>query len=323
MVSFFKQGIAANTASAEHFIKSREILWKDEMRQIFTLHELQYNETARHVILTAGNIAYAAAYRNWDRMTNVMTNTVRVVIGMDDETCALVRRMRIAHLCMGNNDFSMNQAVAIVKFLGPLVCLRENLSVIFSELDVFWFRSPLPFLESRPSYDVQVSGHVQLGPPVVDELRELNDGFFYVRPSPAGLHLFEELVSYFILHTLEAHKRTWDQKALDFFVRREMPPGETASLVGERDTWGNLFLDVSPLEYQLNWARLPGALFVHNWENVFTINFEKTITLHISWNIHQPWERLQAAWEFGLAPLVEPKPGGYWGTNSKVINTWS
>jgi len=49
------------------------------------------------------------------------------------------------------------------------------------------------------------------------------------------------------------------------------------------------------------------------------VDYERTITLHISWNIHQPWERLQAAWELGLAPLVPPVDGGWWGSKNKVF----
>lgn len=110
-------------------------------------------ETA--VTLSITDIRYAEAIPYWYHSRRLY-QVEGVIVAMDSETCAHLRTnfptymalcMHIPHTMSVAPPHKLNTIVATAKIIYPLLFMVEyNMSVIFSEMDIFWKGNPYPFL---------------------------------------------------------------------------------------------------------------------------------------------------------------------------------
>jgi len=267
------------------------------------------------VTLTLTDMRYAEHFPYWYQSRRLF-GVEGIIVAMDASTCVHLEENfdGFLHLCMHTPETTKrapphktSTLVAVGKIVFPLLFLAEyNMSVIFSEMDVFWRSSPYPFFaqESRKQYDIEVSAHVNFTPrkEVIAMPKEINIGFFYARPSLGGCQLFSDLLHMLVLMPFQhIDKVTADQKLFDRFIRNvpapkgEDPPGMAELFLG----WEEIR---PPAHFEhFRWARLPGAIFTHNDVQELAI-VPETVTYHISWGIDPPSRRIYCAYTLGLLP---------------------
>jgi hypothetical protein len=132
--------------------------------------------------------------------------------------------------------------------------------------------------------------------------KELNIGFFYLRPTRAAILLFTDLLHFLTLWTFATVDiATMDQKLFDLFIRNiPGPPGEQTPCCLDRLVgWEKIR---PPTHFEgFKWLRLDGAVFTHNDAMELAI-VPQTITYHISWGIDPPSRRIHCADTLGLLP---------------------
>ena len=116
---------------------------------------------AAAVTLTLTDVSYAEAIPYWYHSKRYLFAGVEgVMVAMDTATCKhlteldAVRQQHYLFICMYSPPtlraappHKMSTMVALGKALYPALFMnRYNVSVIFSEMDVFWRSNPLPFL---------------------------------------------------------------------------------------------------------------------------------------------------------------------------------
>ncbi len=147
-------------ARLEAFVDATSAQWRRHARQ----HVAACGKNCTHAVLTLTDAHYAAGFDNWARMT-ARQNSVGVVVALDSRACAAVAPLPRT-LCMPPfleyfpyRPPSTTLLVALAKILAPAAFLEQNVSVLFSEMDVFWQHDPFNLLAALP-VDVAVSPHV-------------------------------------------------------------------------------------------------------------------------------------------------------------------
>ena len=156
----------------------------------------------------------------------------------------------------------------------------------------------------RSQYDIQVSAHVYFNAAkvVTTVPKELNIGFFFVRPTTSAIQLFSDLLHFLTLWPF-AHVdiATMDQKLFDLFIRNSPgPPGEQTPCCLDYFTGWEKIRPQSHFQ-GFYWLRLPGAVFTHNDAQELAI-VPETLAYHISWGIDPPSRRIHCAYTLGLLP---------------------
>lgn len=308
-----------NLAALEFSVLNR-VQWRSQLRQFLNFST---NGTLRpsHVVFTLSNAQYMHGFSLWYNMTR-SKSSISVIVALDAKSCAFLasgsQQTAAAHdfyLCTDVPE-TMKRAfvdtpagaepidlmVGLVKILAPLVFLSAKLDSVFSEMDVFWRKDPRPdlFSEANHRFDIQVSPHVILAGPVSVSCEcELNIGLYYVRTTSLSKTLFDDMLSFVLLHAhYVATTRTSDQKLFDHAIRASRPSSE------EPPIWGEQFLDLRLTNRSTVWRRLPGDLYTHNIGKVIRIT-DQVITMHISWGVDPPARRTLCAAVIGF--LSSPK----------------
>ena len=112
-------------------------------------------------------MAYSNGFEEWLRMTS-SPNSTSCIIAMDDQTCVYLMQHHLNHLCTPLFDRNRTAGlirVGIIKVLAPIFFLEKfNMSLIISEMDVFWATDPSIELNTIANlqYDVQLSPHINV-----------------------------------------------------------------------------------------------------------------------------------------------------------------
>lgn len=156
----------------------------------------------------------------------------------------------------------------------------------------------------RSAYDIQVSAHVfwNARKQVTTVPKELNIGFFFVRPTPGAKQLFRDMLQFFTQWPFASVDiATLDQKLFDRFIRNDpSPPGEENVCCANYFEGWRLARPASHFK-GFKWLRLAGDIFTHNDAQELAI-VPQTLTYHISWGIDPPSRRIHCAYTLGLLP---------------------
>jgi hypothetical protein len=348
------EAIAATEIYEENYLR-----WTKDLHAL--LHSPGYEDTT-HITITITDMGYQAIFQHWFHMVqqpppaDKSIHNRGVIVALDTPTCEYLRNNNaffknppssLSHnstsyftshqiWCMTfqekhkkamdgymTNDFLISMA----KMISPRFVIEANLSVIISEMDIFWNLNPILELESEKNkeYDFQVSSHViynnnkhdhntgsatttgttetskkPLSAWHVETTKdEVNIGFFYVRPTSTSFLLYLALKNYAILHNGDlAWKRTFDQKMYDRFLRqRHREPDEQRPIHLENNFHD--FEKVTP-DIPVKWRRLPGELYTHNRDKIVCFDRNSTLTIHISFGVRTPLQRIDCASSLGL-----------------------
>jgi len=282
-----------------------------------------------------GDAAYSPGFPNFFRFAGANPAALPVLVALDSATCALAKAENYTHLCAehgaqleerlnavgpaifprsgeGAREMVLRFKFSLTKYLAPLLAIEAGKTAILSEADIFWQHDAVANT-AKPGYegfDFLVSSHVGQ-PHFQTELREINSGFFVARPTRAAVAMLTTLVEYSTTQCLHAmQNRTWEQKALDRLLRSNangpLAPGETPPW-----EWPELFPALPMLLHPVRWRRLPSHEYTHNRQTEVWLR-EDTVTLHVSWNMPTPQNRIQCAEAVGLFPgYVYPVEGPY------------
>lgn len=162
----------------------------------------------------------------------------------------------------------------------------------------------LPLQPDRSQYDIQVSAHVYFNwrKVVTTVPKELNIGFFFLRPTPGAKLLFTDMLQFLTqwpFATMDI--ATMDQKLFDLFIRNYPgPKGEDQPCCLDRIVGWEKARPKRHFE-GFKWLRLPGDVFTHNDAQELAI-VPQTLAYHISWGIDPPSRRIHCAYTLGLLP---------------------
>jgi hypothetical protein len=276
------------------------------------------------VTISFSNLAYSNVFTNWYTMVG---SNCSAIIALDDDTCAYLtaRKAHFRSWCMVtppsilakfksntaifDQDFKNNYLLGMAKLLFPGIFVFLGKHIIFTDMDLFWQTENVVddlLSTTNKVYDVQIASHIlynyqhqqfTLG------RGEVNIGFFFFRHTPRTLVFFKELLLYTIFHTVElGFYWTWDQKLYDRLIRSSLPPGD------DLPQWDSRFKDFKEFSAILSkgqngilWRRLPSTYTTNIGRRGSKLQFHpKTATVHISFGIKEPTNRMYCAHRLGL-----------------------
>lgn len=299
--------------------------------------ELGHEKGVKHcqdVILTFSDLAYVDAFGNWYNMTNVDRTNRKlsadsncnyiVTLGAITHYLQQKKKNNILMLVPGSlktlmsndteqytHEFKMNYFVGMSKLIFPYIFLNYGIDVLVSEMDIFWKKNCLNELNlpENKNYDVQVTSHIEYSSIFTIGKGEVNIGLYYIRSTNASMIMYNNMMEYlYHQHKLLGTHRTWDQKLFDRFLRNPIKDGDDPP--GWDDKLPNVgaFLNSSStLNTGLNFRRLP-INYTHNLKGENNKKnyhskvqyHENTMTVHISWGINAPKDRIYCAYKLGL-----------------------
>lgn len=259
---------------------------------------LQRAQGAR-IALTITDSAYQDGWVHWKNMVTMYNSSDWFFMATTGSTCAALEKLWPGKvLCLrykeGKAYHGKVHGVPLGKYLGPLLTLYLNKSIVFSEMDVFWYKSPWEALTAPPNdgYDIQVSIH-GMAP-----LGEVNIGFYFSSPSFESMQFYEDGLRFIAANaeTLGAH--TMDQKLFDHMLRHSrLRDGDS------EPQWADQFALASEANFfrrtPLAWRRIPIELVNHNSGSSYT-HHENEVAVHITYGINPASRRLFCAWRLGV-----------------------
>lgn len=133
---------------------------------------MEQHRSTHAVAFTCSTIKYASIFQHWHNMVAHYGFKTSWNVAMDRAACAQLATDNLPHLCMqpspgmeskySNTTLhilsNIRYQVTVGKILPALVLLERNATVLFSEMDVFWYQDPLADLNGPEAlhYDFQV-----------------------------------------------------------------------------------------------------------------------------------------------------------------------
>uniref|UniRef100_A0A803L0S4 Nucleotide-diphospho-sugar transferase domain-containing protein n=1 Tax=Chenopodium quinoa TaxID=63459 RepID=A0A803L0S4_CHEQI len=173
------------------------------------------------VVLAVAGYSYKDMLMNWVcRLRHLMINNL-LVCALDDETYEFsiqqgipVFRDSLAPRNISFNDCHFGtkcfQKVTKTKSRLVLQVLKLGYNVILSDVDVYWFKNPIPLLQTfGPAVFVAQSDEYKVSVPI-NLPRRLNSGFYFVRSDDPTIAAMEKVVMHAMTSDLSEQPSFYD-----------------------------------------------------------------------------------------------------------------
>ncbi|XP_071713923.1 beta-arabinofuranosyltransferase RAY1 isoform X2 [Rutidosis leptorrhynchoides] len=206
------------TCSKENRVMSSEPLALPFSLELLLSKMADQNKT---IVLAVAGYSYKDMLMSWVCRLHVLHVLNFVVYALDDEIydfCVLqglpVYRDRLAPSNISYNDchFGTNcfQRVTKVKSRVVLEILKLGYNVLMSDVDVYWFKNPLPLLTVfGPAVFVAQSDEYKITGPI-NLPRRLNSGFYYAHSDGATIAALQKVVKHASLSNLSEQPSFYD-----------------------------------------------------------------------------------------------------------------
>ncbi|XP_024989473.1 beta-arabinofuranosyltransferase RAY1 isoform X2 [Cynara cardunculus var. scolymus] len=173
------------------------------------------------IVLAVAGYSYKDMLMSWVCRLHLLHVTNFVVCALDDEIydfCILqglpVFRDRLAPTNISYNDchFGTNcfQRVTKVKSRVVLQILKLGYNLLMSDVDVYWFKNPLPLLSAfGPAVFVAQSDEYKITGPI-NLPRRLNSGFYYAHSDGSTIAALDKVVKHASLSNLSEQPSFYD-----------------------------------------------------------------------------------------------------------------
>jgi hypothetical protein len=102
------------------------------------------------IVLTLTAYNYARAFANFKYITKKLSTTTPAVLAYDDASKCAFDALGVAAVRVRQpKRWSRNRFFIVLKTHPTLLALKAGYRVIFSEMDIFWLRDPLEFVQTR------------------------------------------------------------------------------------------------------------------------------------------------------------------------------
>ncbi|XP_021746739.1 beta-arabinofuranosyltransferase RAY1-like [Chenopodium quinoa] len=175
----------------------------------------------KSVVLAVAGYSYKDMLMNWVcRLRHLMINNL-LVCALDDETYEFsiqqgipVFRDSLAPRNISFNDCHFGtkcfQKVTKTKSRLVLQILKLGYNVILSDVDVYWFKNPIPLLQTfGPAVFVAQSDEYNVSVPI-NLPRRLNSGFYFVRSDDPTIAAMEKVVMHAMTSDLSEQPSFYD-----------------------------------------------------------------------------------------------------------------
>ncbi|EXB82534.1 UDP-galactose:fucoside alpha-3-galactosyltransferase [Morus notabilis] len=159
------------------------------------------------IVLAVAGYSYKDMLMNWACRLRHLRVTNFIVCALDDETYnfSILQGLPAFRDVLAPSDISFNdchfgtkcfQRVTKVKSRMVLEILKLGYNVLLSDVDVYWFKNPLPFLSSFgiSVLPAQSDEYNEAGP--INMPRRLNSGFYFARSDASTIAALEKVVKH-------------------------------------------------------------------------------------------------------------------------------